>query len=220
MALQSQLWGCAREPRKWSSCICWCCKSWVWLDEGRCHANPVPSHPQKGTRVKPQDRGLQQGKNRSHKPSFSHNEIWGPQTSIGACLHGAALCQMTGTDMTLTPKTQKTPETLEPTGLPYTVGTENGQRTHGRKPEDHDTKIKVIENPKVTREIVKVTTQEEIPRAHSTGGKVTGVNTKVFTSFRKKCMKSQIQKNPRSQERKLQGHRKNPEGQVLEGSRS
>lgn len=31
---------------------------------------------------------------------------------------------MTGTDMTLTPKTQKTPETLEPTGLPYTVGTE------------------------------------------------------------------------------------------------
>jgi hypothetical protein len=80
----------------------------------------------------------------------------------------------------------------------------------GGNPEDHDTKLKVIENPKVSGEIVKVTTQEEIARAHSTGGKVTGVSIKV-TSLRKKCVTSWIPKKPRGQKRNFQGHRKNPE---------
>lgn len=142
--------------------------------------------------MKPQDRGLRQGKNRSHKPSSSHNEIRGPWASVGACLHRAALCQMTGTDVT--PQRHRRHQRLWSQQVCLTQwGQKKARGLMGGNLEDHDTKLKVIENPKVAGEIVKVTTQEDIARAHSTGGKVTRVSIKV-TSLRKKCVKSRIPK--------------------------
>lgn len=138
-----------------------------------------PTH-RRGQEKKPQDGGLQQGKNRSRKPSFSHHEMWGLQARAGACLHGDSSSVPGDGD-----RYDVHPKDTEDTRLwsQQVCLTEKGQRAHGRKPKDHDTKLKVIENPKVAGE-TKVTTQEEIPRAHSTKGKVTGVNAKV-TSFRK-----------------------------------
>lgn len=81
-----------------------------------------------------------------------------------------------GDRLALTPKTVDTRDSgANSSALQrHSGGAEKGQGTHGKKPKDHDTKIRVIgvtENPKVIGEIIKGKTQELKPRAHSTGGR-------------------------------------------------
>lgn len=117
--------------------------------------------------------------------------------------------------MTHTPKTQRTPEPIQSISSALQIHS-GGHRTPWRKPKDHGTKLKAY---RLHGKNLKVTTQEEIPRAPST---VPRANAKV-TGFRKNTLEvTDPEETSRSQERilkvKVMDFKKNAQGQT--GSQS